>query len=376
PAAKPAAPAAKPAAPPAKPAAPATKPPAPAAAPGAKAAAPAKPAAKPAAKPPAKADDKKTAMKAKPGDKKAAGAAFKKGKDAFEKKDYKAAKESFTEAEEILPNPVAEYYIARANEELGALADAAKYYDKALESGKLKEEQASDAKTRVEALRKKPAKVKVTSDPPGAAIFVDGTVVPEKTPAEIEIVPGTHKILVRAEGKKDSEQSVEVAAFTGAAVDAKLEEAPPAPPPPVPVATTPPPAAPATTTTTVAVAPDTGKKDMTWVYVTGGAAIVALGVGTVFGLQALSDKSKFDDAVTAGKSSEARDHRDTGTRNALISDMGFGIGITLAVTSAVLFFTRPTPEEGKAAVTKPVTKMSFAPVVTPTTGGLAATINF
>lgn len=345
-----------------------------------------KPAAAAADKKPAAADkaDKKAAAapaktKAKPGDKKAAGAAFKKGKDAFEKKDYKEAKESFLEADEILPAATAQYYIGRSSEELGDYAEAVKYYEKAVADGKLKEEFATDAKARAEALKKKPAKVKVTSDPPGATIVVDGKPVTEKTPAEIELAPGTHKITLQSAGKKDSEQSVEVAAFTGATLNATLEDAPPAKTT-EPVATTPPPATtPATTTTTTTttatVTPDTGKKDMTWVYVTGGAAIVALGVGTFFGLQALSDKNKFDDAVTAGNSAEARDRRDSGTRNALISDMGFGIGITLAVTSAVLYFTRPSTEE-KAASTKSTTKMSLAPVVTPNAGLLSASINF
>jgi len=334
-------------------------------------------------KPAAGAADKKAAAKpkAKPGDKKAAGAAFKKGKEAFDKKDWAAAKESFTEADEILPAATAQYYIARSHEELGEPADALKYYEKALADGKLKEELAADAKSRADALKKKPAKVKVTSEPAGATILVDGKAIPEKTPAEIELAPGTHKITLQAAGKKDNEQSVEVAAFAGATLNATLEDKPAAPAedPFAKKDTTPPPATTTTTstatTTTATVTPDTGKKDMTWVYVTGGAAIVALGVGTFFGLQAMSDKSKFDDAVTAGNAAEARDKRDSGTRNALISDMGFGIGITLAVTSAVLYFTRPAPEE-KSASTKSTTKMSLAPVVTPNAGFLSATVNF
>lgn len=330
--------------------------------------------AKPAA--PGKAAATAAKAPAKKGDKKAAGAAFKKGKEALEKKDFKTAKESFMEAEEILPAAAAEYYIAISAEELGEHQEAAKWYSKALE-GKLKDDQAADAKARLEALQKKPAKVTITSEPAGATILVDGTAIPEKTPAEIQLAPGSHKITLKAEGRKDLEQTVEVAAFTGAAVSGALEAAPPAVPaepvaeapatPPVAAPVAPAPAAPA----------ETGKRDMTWVYVTGGAAIVALGVGTVFGLQALSKKSEFDDAVTAGDAQAARDARDDGTRNALISDMGFGIGITLAVTSAVLFFTRPAAEgDTKAAAKSSPKTFSFAPVVTGTGAGAAALIQF
>ena len=333
------------------------------------------------AKAPAKAAPAAPAPKAAPpaakaGDKKAAGAAYKKGKDAFDKKDYKAAKEAFLQADEIFPAAAAQYYIARSSEELGEPQDAVKYYEKALGEGKLKEDLATDAKTRMDALKKKPAKVKVTSDPPGATILVDGKPIPEKTPAEIDLEPGTHKITLQAAGRKDSEQSVEVAAFTGATLNATLDAAPAATPAEDPFAKKPPPppVADPVPAPAPAPAPVDSKKDMTWVYVTGTAAIVALGVGTFFGVQALGNKTKFDDAITANKPGDARDERDKGTRNALISDMGFGIGITLAVTSAVLYFTRPEPD--KTASTKSSTKLSFAPVVTPTTGGLSATVNF
>lgn len=327
----------------------------------AKPAAPAKDAAKPAA--------------AKPGDKKAAGAAFKKGKDSFDKKDFKAAKESFLTADEILPAAAAQYYIGRSSEELGESQDAVKYYEKALTDGKLKEDLATDAKARVDALKKKPAKVKVTSDPPGATILVDGKAIDQKTPAEIDLEPGTHKITLQAAGRKDSEQSVEVAAFTGATLNATLDAAPPPTPAEDPFAKKPPPPPPVETPAPApAPVPVDTRKDLTWVFITGGAAIVALGVGGFFGVQALGNKTKFDDAVAANNASAARDARDKGTRNALISDMGFGIGITLAVTSAVLLFTRP--DHDAVASVKTPTKMSFAPVVSPTSGGLSATVNF
>jgi hypothetical protein len=325
----------------------------------------------------AKEGKKEEKKEEKKDDKKEAGKHFKAGKEAFEKKSYKDAKAEFMKAEETVPAAAAEYYIGRCSEELGESADAASWYQKAIDAGKLKDDQATDAKSRLDTLKKKPAKVKITSDPPGGAISVDGKPYSEKTPAEIELTPGPHKIAVKAEGKKPSEQDVDVAPFTGAAVVAKLEGAP------VEAADDPFKNKPAEAAkppeggTTVTVAPTTdtgtGKRDMTWVYVTGGAAVVALGVGTFFGLAALSDKKDFDATPT-------RDTRDKGTRDALIADMGFGIGITLAVTSAVLYFTSPS-KEASAATKKPT--MAFAPVIgAPTAGhgvslaGASATFNF
>ena len=309
-------------------------------------------------------------------DKKKAGGFFKKGKELFDKKDYKGAREQFKKAEEIVPAGTAEYYLGRCAEELGEQTDAASWYDKSIATGKLKPDLDADAKTRVAAIKSKPVKIKVNSDPTGATIWIDGKDSGQKTPAEIEVTPGPHKVSLQMSGKKNNDQDVEVAAFTGANVDGKLEDAGPtvaaedpfAKKPDTTTATT----ATTTTATTATVAPESGKRDMTWVYVTGAGAIVALGVGTAFGLKALSDKKSFDDNPT-------RDTRDKGTRDALIADMGFGIGITLAVTSAVLYFSSPSSSETASA--KPPA-YSFAPVVggmtkgSPSMAGVAAAFNF
>lgn len=321
---------------------------------------PAKPAGT--AAPAAKAPAPPPAKPAKGEDKKEAGKHFKKGKELFEKKEWKAAKAEFMQAEEILPAAQAEFYIARCADESGEGADAASWYQKSIDSGKLSQDQAGEAKTHLDALKKKPAKLKITSDPPGASISIDGKPISDKTPAEVELTPGSHKVSVTTSGKKPAEQDVDVVAFTGASVNVKLEagavEAADDPFKNKPVETTP--VVTDTPPPTTAVTTDTAptKRDMTWVYVTGGAAIVALGVGTIFGLKALGNHSDYEKTPT-------RDTRDAGTRNALISDMGFGIGITLAVTSAVLYFTSPAKE----SAAKPST-MAFAPFISvPTTKG-------
>lgn len=319
------------------------------------------------AKPPAsakasaapKAEKKKTPPK---DPKKEAGLHFKKGEDLFKKKQFKESKAEYEEAEELFPGATPKYWIARNAEELGEYAEAAAWYDKAIELGKLKPEMQKDAQDRVAALKAKPAKVKITSDPPGAMIIVDGKALPEKTPADVEIAPGKHKIALSADKKKPFEREVEVAPFKGGELVATLEAVPektedpfnkPPPPPPI-AATTPPPA-----TTLPPGSEDTGThRDHTWVYVTGAAAIVGIGVGTFFGVKALSDKKDYDANPT-------QDIHDRGTRNALISDMGFGIGVTLAITSAVLFFTAPSGEPAKKAAGLTVT-----PVAAPGAGGI------
>ena len=351
---------------------------------------------KPAKEKPAAAAGAKTASVA---DKKKAGEHFKKGKELFDKKEYKGAKDEFDRAEEIIPASTAEFYIARCSEQLGDAADAVSWYDKAIGSGKLKPELEADAKARSSALKAKPTKIKVSSDPAGAVIMLDGKDTGQKTPTEIDATPGAHKLTLKAAGKMSVVQDVDVVAFAGATVNAKLEnddgmpaaaEDPFANSDKMPIATTKTsaaaPAAPAATTTdttdtTVALGPTTTKRDNTWVYVTGVGAIVAVGVGAVFGVKALHDKKNFDDnCPSSGSAASCRSSRDTGTRDALIADMGIGIGITLAITSAVLYLSAPSTSESASA---PTSKMAFAPIVSgvtksgaPSMAGAAATFQF
>ncbi len=75
---------------------------------------------------------------------------------------------------------------------------------------------------------------------------------------------------------------------------------------------------------------------------TGGLAVVAAGVGTVFGIITLNDKSNFDKNPTSSTA-------DDGNTHALITDMAFGIALTFGVTSAVLFLTKDEPPPAAAS---------------------------
>jgi hypothetical protein len=109
-------------------------------------------------------------------------------------------------------------------------------------------------------------------------------------------------------------------------------------------------------------------------YVTLGIAGAGLITGTIFGLQALSKRSDFDDNPT----SEGADDVE---RNALIADMAFGIAITLGVTGVVLLTSddagASAAGQDKAAKRKsPGTQVVVAPYAGPTGGGAAARMTF
>jgi hypothetical protein len=60
------------------------------------------------------------------------------------------------------------------------------------------------------ALQRMTGTLAVLSNPPGAAIFVNGQKRREVTPAKIELPVGTYKITVALEGRTPSEETVQI----------------------------------------------------------------------------------------------------------------------------------------------------------------------
>jgi hypothetical protein len=94
-------------------------------------------------------------------------------------------------------------------------------------------------------------------------------------------------------------------------------------------------------------------------------------VGTIFGVMALSKKSDYDDDPTA-------ETADAVERNALISDMAFGVAITLGVTGIVLLTSSDGQAEAAGLKRHQANRASLqlAPYVSPTGGGAAARLTF
>jgi hypothetical protein len=71
--------------------------------------------------------------------------------------------------------------------------------------------------------------------------------------------------------------------------------------------------------------------------------VVGLGVGTYFGLRTLSLKSERDDVCPDAEcnSQQGIDLDDDARSAALISTIGFGVGVAALGTAAVLWFTAP-----------------------------------
>jgi hypothetical protein len=296
------------------------------------------------------------------------------GEKKFKAGDYVAAEAEFKAANDIKPTPQAERFIGLCEDRQGHLRVAADWYDKFLTHVPDRmTDQGDEIRKRMAEIKAIPGKVHVESNPAGASVTVDDKPQASPTPMDVELAPGPHTVKLTAPGRLPTTKTIDVAFASTQAVTADLDlepAAPPPPPPPVAVVPPPPPPAPPP--------PPPEPRSKLPAFVTGGLAIVAAGVGTAFGIMALSDKSDFDKNPTTQTA-------DNGDTHALIADMSFGVALTFGVTSAVLFLTK---DEAPAAASSapPKTRTAKAepkkvtvtptPIVGPHSGGAGVLLRF
>lgn len=287
--------------------------------------------------------------------------------------DYAGALADFEAANDIKSTAQAERYIGLTQDKLGHLPAAVEWYDKFLAHVPEKlAAQGDEIRKRDVEIKAMPGKVHVESTPPGASLAIDDKPLAAVTPTDVELPPGSHTLKFTEPGRLPAQKQIDVAFASPQTVKADLEPEPPPPPPPPPpepVAAAPPPPAP----------PPPQARSLVPAFVTGGLAVVAAGVGTVFGVMALSDKSNFDKSPTTSTA-------DNGDTHALISDMSFGVALTFGVTSAVLFLTKDEPPAVAQAASRTTAKADTpkkraitvepAPVIGPHVGGAGVLLRF
>jgi len=190
-----------------------------------------------------------------------------------------------------------------------------------------------------------------SSAAPGLEVVRDGLVVDEpqrNTPIPVD--PGTHTISARAEGRvpwstevvvKADHQTTTVAIPTlAAAAPTAATAAPPALPPQAPAA---PPVMPAPSSSPEPLNEAHGGLGTQRVLalVAGGVGVVALGIGTAFGVES---KSKHDDADKHCDGAACRDQTGVdlskdATRDGNVATVGLIVGLAGLGGAAVLWFT-------------------------------------
>lgn len=292
-------------------------------------------------------------------------AAYGAGQDAYGAGQYAAAEAHFAQADALLPSVQAKYWRAMSLDRLGNVGAAYEAFGKVLESpdkDQLGADKLTTVETRHRELSTAPATVEVTSNPPGAHVNVSGVDLSTPTPLPLKLAPGRHLLRVSLEGYEP--QELEITATPGAELKPNFDLVPsadqtaagaePLSPPP----TEPP--APARVE----------ERSKVPGYVTLGIAGASAVVGTVFGLRALADKSKFNENPTTS-------HADDVERNALIADMAFGVTLTLGITAIVLLVADdPTPEQSAARPNSERGELKLAPFVSPRGAGAAASVSF
>ncbi|MGZ3421300.1 MAG: PEGA domain-containing protein [Polyangiales bacterium] len=175
---------------------------------------------------------------------------FQKGLDLFGAGDFSGALVEFRASNALYASPNSRLYVARCLSKLGRLAEAFGEYERTIGEGEERAaidpryaEAAAAAKKEIETVRPKIARVRVQISgtlPKGARVEVGGkTLPPEAIGLLVPVMPGTIAVRVSAEGYRDAQTSVEVAAGATHTVQIALEPLPKgdtktivAPPPP------------------------------------------------------------------------------------------------------------------------------------------------
>jgi PEGA domain len=266
-------------------------------------------------------------------------ARFKKGVELFKEADFRAALVEFRRAYDKSKNPKILYNIAKTEFQLTDYVAAIATYERYLAEGTSVIDKARRAEVEDELpkLRARVATATITTSVPGATVSVDDEVVGTSPLASpVLLNPGSHRIVVRKDGFVESSRRIEVAGGDFPAIDVRLTEQP---------------AAVKKSSDTASETSGTGSMLRTTGIIVGATGLVALGIGTAFGLSA---KSKNDEAAGMCTGIECRDPRaltltDDARSAATISTIGFVAGGVLLAGGVGLFLFAPK-SESKTAV--------------------------
>jgi hypothetical protein len=83
-------------------------------------------------------------------------------------------------------------------------------------------------------------------------------------------------------------------------------------------------------------------------FALGGVSVASVGAGVFFGLQARDSRKTFDEATSQAAKEQAADD----TRgNALLADIGFGVGLAAAIGAIIVYPKDGPPVEGEVRMT-------------------------
>jgi len=135
--------------------------------------------------------------------------AYELGRRFFEAKRYEAAERAWLRAFALERDPKLLVAVAdtrqRRGDEPGAVAMLEQYLVERPDAP-----DAESIKVRIATLLESPAVLRVRSEQAGRAILLDGVPSTKKTPAELEVDPGVHIVVVVGDGKQVGEKTVQL----------------------------------------------------------------------------------------------------------------------------------------------------------------------
>jgi len=261
---------------------------------------------------------------------------FERGVKLYEELDWRAALIEFERAYSIAPHYAVLYNIGQCRYQLQDYAGALAAFDQylALGGGQGPADVAQRVKATVGDLHGRVARVFVATNVDGAEVTVDDVVV-GRTPLSSQVVvsEGRRKIGAIKAGYASASRSLDLAGSDSTNVDLRLEPLEPAPLSAAPV---------------VVAKPSRGRRSAVPAVTMFSLAAAGLGVGTVFGLVAVGEKSHLDPecqgaGCTPGTTSQIAMLK----RNAVVSTIGFSIGVSgLACGAGVLLFAPARADAG------------------------------
>jgi outer membrane receptor protein involved in Fe transport len=149
---------------------------------------------------------------------------FELGIDAYRSGAYRDALEHLLASNRLVPNKNVVYNIARTYEKLEKFPDAYRHYSDylELEQDPAERKSAEDALARI---GQNVALVRVSSDPPGAVVYVDRVDLGARgsTPRVLALEPGVHRVIIEHEGDETATvEGVDVQVGATKQVDVKL----------------------------------------------------------------------------------------------------------------------------------------------------------
>jgi hypothetical protein len=302
---------------------------------------------------------------------------FRQGLTLMEREQYPEACRKFEASQNEDPSPGTLLNLGACYETLGRTASAWAAYVAAVELARERRRKAQekDANARAEALVPRLSRLRV--DLPPAAIDGlevlrnDELMAPGSLGIALKIDPGTYTIQARAPGRRAWSTQVEI----GAEADSRTVQIPDLPPEESSADASPTPA-PATSVPPPAADPmrDRSRKTKTIGYVLGGVGIVAIGVGTVFGLMAASQASNAESRSDLCPDKQCfpkgRNEIELARDNALVSTFGFGVGLAALTAGVVIVLTS---DDGSAP--RPSARARHRPRLVPAAGSQGGSLS-